>query len=360
MTDLEIWQILENLPLDLTQTFARILSRISRSRGGRSKIDTTRKVFQWLLCVRRPILLKELREAVSLSPGDTNLNQQKFPDPEKLIRCCGNLIRIEGDRQVVTIAHHTIQKYLLETQQENRKDEFNVLELSDPDTYVAEVCVTFIMLADFKTTLAKSSRIALTSEALNEAVIPKTRLAKTTSQIRGHLISQPSTTSETVALDPSNMVDDRQSSQLLSFKYKLLSYVAEFWLEHTKHLNIDNPSFPLFEMAITRTQLPSLSKPWDCDSRLQPDYTSMLQWSLQNSHLGLLHALRHEGNRRSLFQNIQDNKTCPFQLAYEHSDSRMVTYIWGMIETENWIQHPKCKVCSKIRGILSDKLNQPN
>ena len=60
-----IREALADLPKDLSQTFSRILRK---SRGSDRSLQT--KIMQLVLAAYRPLTTKELREALSVTPGD--------------------------------------------------------------------------------------------------------------------------------------------------------------------------------------------------------------------------------------------------------------------------------------------------
>lgn len=71
-TDEAILNTLENLPGDLTTTFRRILRQLNHSEAANSGL--AKKAFEILAAAQRPFTLQELREAISITPGDTSWN----------------------------------------------------------------------------------------------------------------------------------------------------------------------------------------------------------------------------------------------------------------------------------------------
>ena len=78
-SDGEIKQILQTLPHDLAETYARILDRKRKSKGGFKKLATAMKIFRWIVCARRPLLMEELKEAISIELTDTHWDSEKIP-----------------------------------------------------------------------------------------------------------------------------------------------------------------------------------------------------------------------------------------------------------------------------------------
>jgi hypothetical protein len=87
-TDEAIRQALADLPKDLLEIFSRILRR-SEDVGK----PYQRRILELVTVARRPLITEELREALSIVPGDTTRNPARLlNDLYSTLTCCGNLI----------------------------------------------------------------------------------------------------------------------------------------------------------------------------------------------------------------------------------------------------------------------------
>lgn len=103
--------VLKNLPRSLSETYERLLSKIQ----GTERKDMIQGMFKWIVCAREPIHLEEMREAVTFTLKDLTYDPRKLPtDLNRLVRACGNLVIVDEESQVIQLAHHTVQQYLLQ------------------------------------------------------------------------------------------------------------------------------------------------------------------------------------------------------------------------------------------------------
>jgi DNA-binding Xre family transcriptional regulator len=132
--------LLQRLPTKLEDIYRATFQRMCDD----EKFELARKVFQWVMYARRPMTLKELEDAVSVS-----IDQKFWKEPSvklrlsNLSRICWNLLsydELDGDisrtsqhRTVPAIMHgFTINKYLLHSAVQCRKVPWkNMRYLSD-------------------------------------------------------------------------------------------------------------------------------------------------------------------------------------------------------------------------------------
>ncbi|PNP79413.1 hypothetical protein FNYG_07248 [Fusarium nygamai] len=160
-TDNEIRHALQNIPGDLSATFDRALSRIVQKRNQ----DIAKNAFMWTKATSQPLALLQLREALSIKPGQHTLRQEDLISGiERLPAWCENLLYIEATDNTVRFSHHSIQEYLLASD----SGEHRALHI-DPgqsDKLAGEVCITYLNLDNFQTTLAEKKREPLTPSAM--------------------------------------------------------------------------------------------------------------------------------------------------------------------------------------------------
>ncbi|ORY10978.1 hypothetical protein BCR34DRAFT_336786 [Clohesyomyces aquaticus] len=159
LTEDAIRNVIRNLPRDLCETYARIIRKLHIGPGGAQKIEVMKKVVRWVVCARRPLRLDELEEAVGLEKSDTYLHAERSATHAgpKLISACGNLIIYSRDDDLVTLAHHTVQKFLCSstTPEGISYPESVHFDLSTGDHDLGELCVAYPSFTDFETQLTK-------------------------------------------------------------------------------------------------------------------------------------------------------------------------------------------------------------
>lgn len=108
-TDEAIRDALNDLPLDLSETFRRILQKAG---GPDSRYQ--RRILELLVAAFRPLTVEQLREALSVVPGDAVWNPARLiNNVYATLACCGSLIVVDEEELTVRFAHHSIRQFLV-------------------------------------------------------------------------------------------------------------------------------------------------------------------------------------------------------------------------------------------------------
>ncbi|KAH7348858.1 hypothetical protein BKA65DRAFT_550923 [Rhexocercosporidium sp. MPI-PUGE-AT-0058] len=139
--------VLENLPKSLGETYDRLLAKIT----GDERRGMILRMFKWIVCSRRPLLVEELREAIAFTLDDEEWKGEKIVTSiHRLIRACGNLVIIDGDTRVVQFAHYTVQQYLLAS-----SIGFFHFTSQDANFMAGEFCIAYLNFSNFETQVTK-------------------------------------------------------------------------------------------------------------------------------------------------------------------------------------------------------------
>ncbi|KAL6407302.1 Ankyrin repeat-containing domain protein [Ilyonectria robusta] len=68
------------------------------------------RILEWVVCALRPLTIMELREALSIKLGASQLDEGDFYSTEIMVEACRGLVTIEG--AIVQLLHHTAREYL--------------------------------------------------------------------------------------------------------------------------------------------------------------------------------------------------------------------------------------------------------
>lgn len=146
-TDHAIREALADLPKDLSGTFARILQKSG------TDLSLQTKTLQLVLVASRPLTTDELREALSVVPGDTTW------DPSKLLHsihsalaCCGCLLTVDEEEFTVRVVHHSVKQYLCTRHGTTEHTNFS---LKDARRKMADIIVTYLCYGVFGTELSR-------------------------------------------------------------------------------------------------------------------------------------------------------------------------------------------------------------
>lgn len=109
-TDEAIRIALQNLPKDLPETFLRILQRSQKKTGSHHQ----KRILELCAIACRPLSTEELREALSVEPGNTNWDPSRLiNDIYKVLSCCGSLIVVDEEDSTVRLVHHSLKQFML-------------------------------------------------------------------------------------------------------------------------------------------------------------------------------------------------------------------------------------------------------
>ena len=96
-TDDDIRDALADLPKDLLETFSRILRRLEGLGG-----PYQRRILELVTVARRPLTTEELREALSVVPGDAVWNPARLlNDVYSTLTCCGCLLTVDEEELTI-------------------------------------------------------------------------------------------------------------------------------------------------------------------------------------------------------------------------------------------------------------------
>lgn len=152
-TDRELREAPRNLPCDLKETYERIL-REERASGKHLRPEYQKCIFALTVAAWRPLTLSELREALSVTPGDVTWDRsQLINNIYSTLGCCGCLIVIDEEELTVRLVHPSVETYLLEMYAGPDGSRFAV---SRAHNIMANQIVTYLSFAAFQGELSRS------------------------------------------------------------------------------------------------------------------------------------------------------------------------------------------------------------
>jgi hypothetical protein len=301
-TDSSIRKVLQNLPRNLGETYDRLLTRIDNA----EQREYVKRMFMWIICARRPLGIEELREAIAFTIEDDHFDHTKIPnDLNRLARACGNLIVIDDNENSVQIAHYTVEQHLLK--EDGCKPPLLHFTRAQANIEVGKVCVGYLSFSDFELQLTQyedtttSNLAALEDVVRTQSMLPPNsqtaKLVKTLKWFRG----SPET-STNIQFDRyvAGGLKRRKPAVSLKSKYRLLSYVAENWLQHNTIIGNVSQSHPwsprhlcLFENLVLAQRGSFDMRPWDSIPLQCLGFPFVLQigWALSTNNLPLLRTI---------------------------------------------------------------------
>ncbi|KAJ5156484.1 NACHT nucleoside triphosphatase [Penicillium capsulatum] len=141
-TDKAIREALDDLPVGLSETFRRILQ--SSVKPGNSY---QRPILELITVAQRPLSLEELREALSVTPGNTNWDPScTLNNIHRTLACCGSLVIIDEEQLTLSFVHHSVKQYLLGDFQDPRDRPITEV---DGHKRMSEIIVTYLNYSAF-------------------------------------------------------------------------------------------------------------------------------------------------------------------------------------------------------------------
>ena len=241
-----IRQTLRDLPVGLVQTYERILLKISNSSFLKQEIAL--RAFRWTVCSRRPMKVEELQEAVAFGSSDSSWDRDQIPDADLMIETCRGLLVRDEEDTTVRFAHHTVHQYLLSAPvvRDQEGSRFPVSNRSEAEAFVGRVCVTYLCFSDFETQVAlRTPKVHLEPVGVlkdgGPGRIPAVLgIGKSWLEIPYRLLigksnAAPLDIDYSRYLTP-NTQERSQAPSTLTEKYRLLEYIVEHWIDHTREL----------------------------------------------------------------------------------------------------------------------------
>ncbi|KAF5019806.1 hypothetical protein F66182_8175 [Fusarium sp. NRRL 66182] len=275
-TDKEIRQALQEVPADLPTTFNRALGRIMQKRNQ----EIAKKTFTWTAAVCQPLTLPQLREALSIEVGQSTLRQDDLiTGIARLTAWCENLVCVEETNDTVHFSHHSIREFLLTPD----SGEFHTFHIDTQicDLLVGEVCITYVNLNNFQTTLTERKRATddgrlppalvcgmggMAEQTVHTAI--KGSIGSRMGRLARHVVKSSRSSDALMngslpLAEPSPIY--KTSEEVLG--YPFFDYASKNWFRHTTWLEkgASERTWKLLCQLVLNAPHQSISLPW-CDS----------------------------------------------------------------------------------------------
>lgn len=290
-TDEKIRSALMDLPKDLSETFSRILQRAAVH----DRIYQ-RPILELVAVACRPLMAEELREALSVIPGNTDWDPAKLVnDIYSTLACCGSLITVDEEEGTIRLVHHSIKQYLVGDTNDGTESSF---DLEDANRRMGRAILTYLRYNVFQTQLStmripkwdagtapkkiiSSINTATKSQTLALELL-RSRMKLGSGSRSEHDIGQ-------VLANESRQFKPRLTHEVFAF----YSYAQTYWLVHTRSISEEDGFSHKALLRLLKEHMSRSSSDLISSGHPGPDRHFSILWALQNSHLSLLqHLLR--------------------------------------------------------------------
>ena len=130
----DISAALASLPPTLLEAYTQSLDRIQKE----SNFQKPAKIISWIFRARRPLLLREMQQALTISIGDSFGSIKQDPSLSEMVEWCHGLVIIDEERSKIGFLHLSFQEFL----------QGGHFQLED-DCFIARLCLTFLNFENF-------------------------------------------------------------------------------------------------------------------------------------------------------------------------------------------------------------------
>ncbi|KAJ6071845.1 hypothetical protein N7499_009859 [Penicillium canescens] len=268
-SDHAIRQALEDLPSNLRETFSRILQRSERP-----GMLTQRAVLELITAAHSPLTTEQIREALSVVPGNTVWDPSRLPnDINATLACCGCLITLDEEELTVRLVHSSFKQFLL--------DEPDYVNLESAHERMTGIIITYLSYDMFGTQLSTTVIPEIKAGSV-PATIAETALPSS-GNIRNLALKLLRSKCETEFDIGKTLAMARPSRHILNQSH-LRSYAQLYWCSHL--LKFKGLSRRLSQLLIGLLEAKRLS-PVSESIRSFPSYTLLYGFADFRLDLGI-------------------------------------------------------------------------
>jgi ankyrin repeat protein len=134
----DIRRALPNLPKELDDTYEEAMKRILNQDP--DKMKRAMQVLSWISYALGPLTVSDIRHALAVEPGDTNLDEDALPHEDLLVSVCAGLVTIDQGSNVIRLVHYTTQQYF---------ERIREARFPKAQTTIAMTCLTYLSFEEF-------------------------------------------------------------------------------------------------------------------------------------------------------------------------------------------------------------------
>src|SRR5271156_3865476 len=118
------------------EAMERVEGQITNSR------DLAKQVLSWITCAKRPLNTSELRHALGVEIGESELDEENLPEVEDIISVCAGLVTVDEQSDIIRLVHYTTQEYFERTW---------TTWFPNAQRDIATTCITYLLFDVFET-----------------------------------------------------------------------------------------------------------------------------------------------------------------------------------------------------------------
>ena len=290
-TDHAIREALADLPKDLSETFARVLLK-----SGSSNKSLQAKTLQLVLAAYRPFTTEELREALSVTPGDATWEPSRMlNEVQSALACCGCLLTLDEEESTVRVIHHSVRRYIL-----HDFDGVNPMgfPIEAAQRTLADVVVTYLGYPVFDKELSRTNARRIAIESAPSKILESAMgTSSTTRQLAVRLLR--SRKQPTFRLKQTVTEMGASSTSKPDAGFKFYAYARVHWQNHVMYVTGQDDIIRKLSAKLIRSRT--------LDIALDATFEGQCRWAVEHGNMKILD---------QLFQNNNTHYEIPTPLAW--------------------------------------------
>ncbi|KAL8364540.1 hypothetical protein RB595_003698 [Gaeumannomyces hyphopodioides] len=269
-TDEAIRQTLTDLPKDLSNIYSRILQK-SESLGK----GYQQKTLKLVIAARRPLTTDELREALSVNPGNTDWNPAQLLNNVYLaLACCGSLVTVDEEDFTVRLVHHSVKQFLLGGFGSSSGGMFT---LGSAMATMGHIVVTYLNYGVFDNQLSTSVAPQVMAATASRKIIQSTVGTSTSVRVRELALRLLESHKQSeYNIGPLLRNESRRSSPHYTNQFNFFPYAKLYWFYHIRCIPKEEP--------VIYGQLLNMLRRGVVNINVHEDGSTPLQWAAENGH----------------------------------------------------------------------------
>lgn len=139
--------VLNALPTSLNATYNDAMDRIANQ--NEEDRELAQRVLFWITFAKRPLRILELRHALAVEEGETDLDDENLADQDIVLSVCCGLIAVDPSTTDVRLVHYTLHTYL-ETVRDTR--------FPNAEANITKTCLKYLTFDALGTAVCKTDR----------------------------------------------------------------------------------------------------------------------------------------------------------------------------------------------------------
>lgn len=256
------------------------------------------RILKLIAAAYRPLNVHELREVISVEPGNTNWDpEQEVSNIYHALSCCGSLVLVDEEDLSVRAIHQSVMQFLTTETETHREYHFSLL---DAHRHMGECAVTYLSSSPFETRVStkRAGPVLvgqLPNKVIHETLAPSGMAGQLALRLLRSAAAKPADfdANKTLA-EAANRPQRQKPIDIFHFR----EYASRHWLRHTARISpksevyrlwvslLEDPRFNV--MIWPETSAPRNDPVFDDDTECIWYLAERVIWAISNAHIPLL------------------------------------------------------------------------